>query len=128
MSVKQVTLLGSTGSIGKYSLDVIRSSSDFELYAISAHSNTELLLQQCEEFNPTLDVLVDESLSEKFSKQLAQAECDTELRTGSQALDEIASSGQVDIVIAAIVGSAGLSSALAAIECGKRLLLSLIHI
>lgn len=124
MSVKQVTLLGSTGSIGKYSLDVIRSSSDFELYAISAHSNTELLLQQCEEFNPTLAVLVDESLSEKFSKQLAQAECDTELRTGSQALDEIASSGQVDIVIAAIVGSAGLSSALAAIECGKRLLLA----
>ena len=124
MSVKQVTLLGSTGSIGKYSLDVIRSSSDFELYAISAHSNTELLLQQCEEFNPTLAVLADESLSEKFSKQLAQAECDTELRTGSQALDEIASSGQVDIVIAAIVGSAGLSSALAAIECGKRLLLA----
>ena len=102
MSVKQVTLLGSTGSIGENTLDVIRNSSDFVLYAISAYGNTELLLQQCEEFNPTVAVLVDESLADKFSKQLAQAECDTELRTGSQALDEIASSRHVDIVIAAI--------------------------
>ena len=124
MSVKQVTLLGSTGSIGENTLDVIRNSSDFVLYAISAYGNTELLLQQCEEFNPTVAVLVDESLADKFSKQLAQAECDTELRIGSQALDEIASSRHVDIVIAAIVGSAGLSSALAAVSSGKRLLLA----
>ncbi|NKB32038.1 MAG: 1-deoxy-D-xylulose-5-phosphate reductoisomerase [Pseudomonadales bacterium] len=124
MSVKQVTLLGSTGSIGESTLDVIRNSSDYSLHAISAYSNAELLLKQCEEFNPTVAVLANESLADAFAEQLAQAKCDTKLEVGSQALDEIASADQVDIVMAAIVGAAGLASSLAAVNSGKRLLLA----
>ncbi len=124
MSVKQVSILGSTGSIGESTLDVIRHSSDFNLYGLSAYSNTALLLQQCEEFNPTVAVLVDDSLAGEFSEQLAAANCDTELRVGAGALDEIASAEEVDIVMAAIVGAAGLPSSLAAVNSGKRLLLA----
>ncbi|MDD9896415.1 MAG: 1-deoxy-D-xylulose-5-phosphate reductoisomerase [Gammaproteobacteria bacterium] len=124
MSAKQVSILGSTGSIGESTLDVIRHSSDFEIYGLSAYRNLSLLLSQCEEFNPAVAVLVDESLAEQFSKQLAQAECDSELRVGIDALDEIASNDGVDIVMAAIVGAAGLASSLAAVTNGKRLLLA----
>lgn len=124
MSGKQVTILGSTGSVGESTLDVIRNSAEFEIFALSAHRNSELLLQQCKEFNPEVAVLVDESAAEYFSKRLAQTDCDTRLRVGPQALDEIASAKNVDVVMAAIVGAAGLSSSLSALNSGKRLLIA----
>ena len=124
MTSKQVSILGSTGSIGESTLDVIRNSSEFEVFAVSAHRNTKLLLEQCKEFNPSFAVLVDDSCVNDFSQQLINANCDTELRIGPAALEEIASAEAVDVVMAAIVGAAGLSASLAAVMSGKRLLLA----
>ena len=105
MTSKQVSILGSTGSIGESTLDVIRNSSEFEVFAVSAHRNTKLLLEQCKEFNPSFAVLVDDSCVNDFSQQLINANCDTELRIGPAALEEIASAEAVDVVMAAIVES-----------------------
>ena len=121
---KKITILGSTGSIGINTLDVVRASTKFDVYALSANSNVDLLLRQCLEFNPQVAVLADESLADDFSKRLSNSDCDTELRVGPSALDEIASDPAVDIVMAGIIGSAGLSSSLAAVESGKRILLA----
>ena len=124
MTNKKITILGSTGSIGINTLDVVRNSAKFDIYALSAHSNVDLLLKQCLEFNPQMAVLADESLADEFSKRLSNSDCDTELLVGPSALDEIARDPAVDIVMAGIIGSAGLSSSLAAVESGKRILLA----
>tara|TARA_B100000686_G_C16645087_1_gene892325 strand:- start:36 stop:1220 length:1185 start_codon:yes stop_codon:yes gene_type:complete len=124
VSVKKVSILGSTGSVGTNTLDVIRNFKGLSVFALSAYSNDELLLKQCEEFNPEIAVLVDESRADSMIKRLAERDCDTELRVGPQALEEIAKAKEVDIVMAAIVGAAGLSSSLAAVSSGKRLLLA----
>lgn len=124
MDIKKVSILGSTGSIGESTLDVIRQSENFQVYALTANRNTERLLKQCEEFNPAVAVLADESLADSFSEQLAQARCDTQLMAGMDALDYVATHENVDLVMAAIVGAAGLQSSLAAVNSGKRLLLA----
>ena len=124
MISKKITILGSTGSIGIHTLDVVRTSTKFEVFALSANSNVDLLLQQCLEFNPQIAVLADESLADKFLEKLSNSDCDTELRIGKNALDEIARDSAVDVVMAGIVGSAGLSSSLAAVESGKKILLA----
>ncbi|MDG2420215.1 MAG: 1-deoxy-D-xylulose-5-phosphate reductoisomerase [Gammaproteobacteria bacterium] len=124
MSIQKLTILGSTGSIGANTLDVVRVTNRFEVYALSANTNTKILLQQCIEFNPKIAVLVNENLAEDFNSQLVQAGCDTELKTGVDALDEIAENSEVDIVMASIVGSAGLKSSLAAVQSGKKILLA----
>ena len=124
MTNKKITILGSTGSIGINTLDVVRNSAKFDVYALSANSNVDLLLRQCLEFNPQMAVLANESLADEFSKRLSNSDCDTELRVGPSALDEIARDPAVDIVMAGIIGSAGLSSSLAAVESGKRILLA----
>ena len=124
MSIQKLTILGSTGSVGSNTLDVVRVTNRFEVYALSANTNTDLLLQQCIEFNPKIAVLVNENLAEDFNSRLVQADCDTELKTGVDALDEIAENSEVDIVMASIVGSAGLKSSLAAVQSGKKILLA----
>lgn len=124
MSMQNLTVLGSTGSIGSNTLEVVRNFAQFKIFALSANTNTDLLLKQCIEFNPKIAVLVDESLAEQFHKRLSESDCDTELRVGINALDDVASDPDVDIVMAAIVGSAGLSSSLAAARSGKKILLA----
>jgi 1-deoxy-D-xylulose-5-phosphate reductoisomerase len=124
VSIQKLTILGSTGSIGSNTLDVVRVTNRFEVYGLSANTNTDLLLQQCIEFNPKIAVLVNENLAEDFNSRLVQADCDTELKTGVDALDEIAENSEVDIVMASIVGSAGLKSSLAAVQSGKKILLA----
>lgn len=124
MSAKKVSILGSTGSIGESTLDVIRNSSEFEIFALSAHRNYKLLLEQCQEFNPAVAVLVDGSDAKGFAEQLTNSCCDTELIIGAKGLEEIAAADAVDIVMAAIVGAAGLPASLAAVKAGKRLLLA----
>jgi len=124
MVKKSITILGSTGSIGKSSLDLIRSSNKFDLFAITANQNIELLIKQCIEFNPRIAVIADENLADTCYESLKRSSCDTELKAGRGALDEVASDSEVDTVIAAIVGSAGLNPTISAAKNGKRILLA----
>lgn len=122
-----VAILGSTGSIGISTLDVIaRQSERFRAFALTANSNIERLYQQCLQFQPEIAVMVDETAAGKLSRRL-QGQAETrhiQVLSGSQALAEVAAHEQVDYVMAAIVGAAGLGSSLAAAKTGKRILLA----
>lgn len=124
VQAQRITVLGSTGSVGTSTLDVISRYPQLSVYALSAGSNTELLLEQCLRFKPRVAVMLSEQKADVLCKQLQQAGSDTEVRCGSQALCDVASANDVDTVMAAIVGSAGLPPALAAVSSGKKVLLA----
>jgi len=125
MSTQQaVTILGSTGSVGQSTLAVLEGNSDYRLFALTAHSNAELLLAQCIKFQPQYAVLSSGEGCEDLAADLRRAECATELLSGARALEEVAAAAETDIVMAAIVGGAGLASSLAAVEAGKKVLLA----
>ncbi len=123
--MRAVTVLGSTGSIGTSTLDVISRHPDrYTVHALTAHSSVKDLFEQCRRFRPVHAVLGSaESASEL--QGLCRAEgLDVQVHHGAQALNAVASDDAVDTVVAAIVGAAGLLSTLAAAEAGKRLLLA----
>jgi 1-deoxy-D-xylulose-5-phosphate reductoisomerase len=119
-----ISVLGSTGSVGTSTLDVISRYPQLSVYALSAGSNAELLFEQCLRFKPRVAVILAEQHADLLRLQLKQAGSETEVRYGSQALCDIASSPDVDTVMAAIVGAAGLPPALAAVSSGKKVLLA----
>lgn len=123
-AMQSITVLGATGSVGTSTLDVIARHDRFRVYALSAHSNTALLLSQCLQFNPVYAVLTDENAAEGLRLQLQQAGSPTQVLWGVAALEKIASDAEVDVVMAAIVGAAGLLPALAAARSGKKVLLA----
>jgi 1-deoxy-D-xylulose-5-phosphate reductoisomerase len=121
---KLVSVLGSTGSIGVNTLDVIaRHPHRFEVYALAANTSVAALLEQCLKFNPRFAVMKDESSAEALRAQLPAA-CGTQVLQGEAALAQIVTAAEVDTVMAAIVGAAGLPSTLAAAEAGKTVLLA----
>lgn len=120
----QVTILGSTGSIGESTLAVIAERPEYAVFALSAHQNTELLLQQCLQYRPRYAVISDSSKVDSMAALLREHDCATELLGGADALEDIASADETDFVMAAIVGAAGLASSLAAVNAGKRVLLA----
>lgn len=123
--VERVSILGSTGSVGVSTLDVIGRHPDrFTVYALSAHSNVERLAQQCQRFQPECAVMVDTAAAAALEQRLRTLSPGTVVLGGSSALDEIASATAVDVVMAAIVGGAGLASSYAAARAGKKLLLA----
>ncbi|MCO7226498.1 1-deoxy-D-xylulose-5-phosphate reductoisomerase [Pleionea sp. CnH1-48] len=123
--MQKVTVLGATGSIGVNTLDVIkRHPDDFQVYALTAHSNISLLLQQAEEFKPAYVVVSGDHDSSEVEAKLAQVSSDTRLLSGLEGLVEVAKASEVDVVMAAIVGAAGLLPTLAAAESGKKVLLA----
>lgn len=124
--MKKIAILGATGSIGSSALDVIqRHPERFEVTALAAHRNVNQLLELCARFRPKMVVIADSSLSTPMQAGLKNRGLSAiELYSGAEALDHIAASSEVDTVIAAIVGSAGLSSTLAAAKAGKTLLLA----
>ncbi len=124
MSTSRLAILGSTGSVGISTLQVVANNPQLEVVALSAHQNTELLLQQCIQFKPRLVALSDESLKDSFAAELKANNCRSELLTGPESLEQIVASNEVDTVMAAIVGAAGLASSLAAARAGKKLLLA----
>jgi len=122
-----VAILGSTGSIGTSTLDVIsRQSERFRAFALTAHSNVDRLYEQCQRFKPEIAVMVSESSASLLEEKLKNNSQTAHIKvlSGQQSLDEVASNSQVDYVMAAIVGAAGLSSSLAAAKSGKRILLA----
>lgn len=121
----RVAVLGSTGSIGLSTLDVLARHPDrFEVFALTAHSNIGRLREQCLAHRPQFAVVVDAVAAAKFSSELIAAGCATRVLVGEAALSEVAAHEQVDAVMAAIVGAAGLRSSLAAARAGKRIMLA----
>ena len=122
-----VAILGSTGSIGTSTLDVVSRHSDrFKAFALTANTNVERLYEQCIQFVPEFAVMVDVDSANELQKRLKD-HVDTrhiQVLSGVIALDEIAAHDDVDYVMAAIVGAAGLNSSLAAAKSGKRILLA----
>ena len=122
---QRITILGSTGSIGKNTLDVLaRHPERFKVYALTASTQVDLILQQCAQFKPEVAVMVHEEAGRALAERLKAEGLKTEVRWGIAALDEVASAPEVDAVMAAIVGAAGLSPCLAAARAGKKLLLA----
>lgn len=120
----RVALLGATGSIGQSTLDVIRRNNEqYEVFAVSGHQRLTELLSICQEFNPAL-ACVPESAAADFQQQLRTVGCTTEVVCGTTGLEQLATDSQVDVVVAAIVGAAGLLPTLAAVKAGKRILLA----
>jgi 1-deoxy-D-xylulose-5-phosphate reductoisomerase len=121
---RRVSVLGSTGSIGINTLDVIaRHPSRFEVYALAANSSVDAMLAQCLAFAPRYAVMMDEAAATLLRQQLP-AECATEVKHGESGLADVVTAPEVDVVMAAIVGAAGLPSTLAAARAGKTLLLA----
>jgi 1-deoxy-D-xylulose-5-phosphate reductoisomerase len=122
---QRVTVLGSTGSVGVNTLDVIACHPErFEVFALSAATQVELLLAQCAQFNPTYAVMVSEPHARLLAEKLKANGLPAQVLWAPDALEMIASHALVDTVMAAIVGAAGLAPCMAAAKAGKRLLLA----
>jgi len=122
---QRVAILGSTGSIGVSTLEVIALHPErFDVFALSAATQVEKLLAQCVQFRPTFAVMASEAHSVELAQKCADLGLPTQVLGGATAISEIAQHECVDTVMAAIVGAAGLASCLAAARSGKRLLLA----
>ncbi len=120
---KQITILGSTGSIGTQTLDVIRRNPDkFEVYAITANNQDDLLIEQAKEFHPEFVVIANEAKYEKVKEALSALPM--KVYTGAQAIADVASMSSADIVVTAMVGYAGLLPTINAIKAGKTIALA----
>lgn len=117
-----VTILGSTGSVGEQTLDVIDRHPHLQVFALTAHRNVDKLEAQCLHFRPRYAVMVDAAAAAQLAQRLAGS--DTEILSGPEGLVEVVVATEVTSVMAAIVGAAGLAVTLAAVEAGKRVLLA----
>ena len=125
MSVQSVAILGSTGSIGVSTLDVLaRHPGRFQVYALTAHTSVETLVQQCRQFQPRVAVVGNAAAAQQLQNGLRALGLSTEVLYGPEALCQVASAGECDVAMAAIVGAAGLASTLAAARAGKKILLA----
>ena len=125
MKVQRLLILGSTGSVGTSTLDVVARHPDrFEIFGLTAQGRLDVLLDQCRRFRPRVAVLATESAAAELRSCLAAEGLTTQVLAGAQALCELAAEPEVDTVMAAIVGAAGLPPCMAAARAGKRLLLA----
>jgi 1-deoxy-D-xylulose-5-phosphate reductoisomerase len=122
---QNITILGSTGSIGTNTLDVLSRHPDrFQVFALTAAKQVDLILAQCAQFKPKFAVMANEDAGRKLADRVKAEGLPVEVLWGPQALDLVSSHPDVHAVMAAIVGAAGLSPCLAAAHAGKRLLLA----
>ena len=119
-----ITILGSTGSIGKSTLEVIDLHPQYRVFALTAHQSVAALLEQCLRYRPRYAVMVDENAATRLDAALREQGAETEVLAGAQGLITVASHPDCDTVMAAIVGSAGLAPTLAAVEQAKKVLLA----
>ena len=123
--IQQVTILGATGTIGTQTLDVISQHPErFGVFALTASTNVQGLFDLCVKYKPRYAVLLSASAAAALEMQLKSAGVPTTVLQGEDALSEVASHQDVDVVMAAIVGAAGLHPAMAAARTGKRILLA----
>ena len=124
-SRKQLAILGSTGSIGTQTLDVVRAYPErYGVYALCANRSIDLLVAQAKEFHPEVVCIADESLYEALRSQLSAIHFEGKVWTGADAIAEVVTMGSVDIVVAAMVGYAGLRPTIEAIKAGKTIALA----
>ncbi len=122
---QRVTVLGSTGSIGINTLDVLARHPDrFEVFALTAATQVELMLEQCVRFKPRYAIMADVAQGRMLAQKVKELGLGVEVQCGPSAIEDIASHDAADVVMAAIVGAAGLPPCLAAARAGKRLLLA----
>ncbi len=123
MNKKQIAILGSTGSIGTQTLDVVRNHPErFEVYALSAHRSIERLIQQAREFHPEVVCIADETLYEPLRDALS--DLPIKVWAGAEAIADMVTMPTIDVVVAAMVGYAGLRPTIAAICAGKTIALA----
>ena len=123
--MKRLAVCGSTGSIGVSTLDVVsRNRSRYEVFALTAHTNVEMLAAQCRQWRPRFAVMSDEVAAMRLAAVLSSEQRKTEVLAGPSGLRHVAAHPDVDYVMAAIVGGAGLVPTLAAARSGKRVLLA----
>jgi 1-deoxy-D-xylulose-5-phosphate reductoisomerase len=123
--IKKISILGSTGSIGVNALDVVRQFPDrFQVVALAAGNNIDLLLRQVEEFRPAIAAVMNDDLADKLRGRLDGSGPRPEVVSGLAGYELAASAGDADIVVSAIVGAAGLLPTIAAIRAGKRIALA----
>jgi 1-deoxy-D-xylulose-5-phosphate reductoisomerase len=123
--VKEITILGSTGSIGVNTLDVISRHRDkFNIKALTANTNLDVFLEQCIQYKPEYAVMADEECASKLGEKLKKEAPDISVLAGADGLLQVAELETVDYVMAAIVGAAGLLPTLGAAKAGKRVLLA----
>lgn len=122
---QNITVLGSTGTIGVNTLDVIARHPDrYRAWALTANSRIEPLFEQCRAFLPRYAVVLDPNAAESLQDKLQRAGLDTIVLCGQEALEQVSAAQEVDAVMAAIVGAAGLRPAMAAARSGKRVMLA----
>jgi len=120
-----ITILGATGSIGLSTLDVVRRHSDrFQVLALTANRNVERILEQCREFKPKYVVMANEDAAKRLQQEIQNEGLSCDVLSGNGGLVKVASLAEVDSVMAAIVGAAGLLPTLAAAQAGKKVLLA----
>ena len=120
-----ITILGSTGSVGCSTLDVIsRHPERFRVIALTAHRDVEKLAEQCHVFKASFAVIGDPDYAGQLKMELESRSCQTKVLAGKEGLLEVVSLAETDAVMAAIVGAAGLEPSLHAAQCGKRLMLA----
>lgn len=123
--MQRVTILGATGSIGVSTLNVLAQHPErFEVFALTAATKWRDLLTQCLTFNPRYAVMTDPAAAAHLRQALHQAGAAVEVMAGEEALVSVAQDPEVDCVMAAIVGAAGLLPTFAAVNAGKRVLLA----
>ena len=123
MSMKQIAILGSTGSIGTQTLDVVRQHPDaFTVYALTAHRSVDMLIEQALEFNPAVVCIADESCYPRLRDALS--DLPIKVMAGEKAIVEIVTHADIDVVVAAMVGYAGLRPTMEAIRAGKTIALA----
>lgn len=125
MNIQRLTILGSTGSVGSSTLDVVARHPDrFQVFALSASTQVDVMLSQIAQFRPTYAVMASESHALELAHKVTLNDFNVTVLSGAKAIEMIASHESVDVVMAAIVGAAGLAPCLAAARAGKRLLLA----
>jgi len=123
--VKQLCILGSTGSIGTQTLDVVRAYPDrYSVYALCAHRSVDKLVEQAKEFHPEVVCIADESLYDELSRQLSAVSYQGKVWAGSDSIAEVVTMPSIDVVVAAMVGYAGLQPTIEAIKAGKTIALA----
>lgn len=123
--MKGITILGSTGSIGVSTIDVVARYPDrYRIIALTANRQVERLFQQCQQHRPLFAVMVDETSAGQLAEKIHAAGLATQVLSGAEGLHEVAAHPDAEYVMAAIVGAAGLLPTLAAVRAGKRVLLA----
>jgi 1-deoxy-D-xylulose-5-phosphate reductoisomerase len=123
--MRRLTILGATGTIGVNTLDVVaRHPARFEVFALTGMNQVERLAEQCIRFRPRYAVVMTADRADALAAMLKFSGCRTEVLWGMSAMEAVASASEIDTVMAAIVGAAGLQPALAAARAGKRILLA----